>query len=106
MPNFTPIDFWTTVTSNGSPYATGPLSCLSATLVYSGQTVGWITMPLGTDVGLSTGDIVLDGIQLPHGKGHSSPPPLFGPCLLWSNGWMNQDRDVPDRDFHYPAGSG
>jgi len=19
------------------------------------------------------------------------PPPLFGPCLLWSNGWMEQD---------------
>ena len=22
-------------------------------------------------------------------KGHSSPP-LFGPCLLWPNGWMDQ----------------
>jgi len=34
--------------------------CLSVTLVYCGQTVGWIKMPLGTEVGLSPGDIVLD----------------------------------------------
>ena len=36
---------------NGSPYAIGPLSCLSVlsvTLVYGGQTVGWIKMKLGT----------------------------------------------------------
>jgi len=24
-------------------------------------------------------------------RGHSSPPPLFGPCLLLPNGWMDQD---------------
>jgi len=71
--------FWATVTS--SPYATGPLSCLSVTLVYCGKTVGWIKMPLGTEVGLVPGDIVLDGNQRPHGKGNSSPP-LFGPCLF------------------------
>jgi len=29
--------------------------------------------------------------QLPHGKGHTIPSPLFGPCLLWPNGWMDQD---------------
>ena len=50
------------------------LSCLSVTLVYCGQTVGWIKMPLDTDVGLGPGDTVLDGDSaLPHGKGHSSP---------------------------------
>jgi len=37
------------------------LSYLSVTLVYCGQTVGWIKMPLGTEVGLGPGDIVLDG---------------------------------------------
>jgi len=36
------------------------LSCLSVTLVYCGQRVGWIKMKLGTEVGLSPGDIVLD----------------------------------------------
>jgi len=33
--------------------------CLSATLVYCGQTVGWIKMPLGTELGLGPVDIVL-----------------------------------------------
>jgi len=28
--------------------------------------------------------------QLP-GKGHTHPHPIFGPCLLWPNGWMNED---------------
>jgi len=92
--------FWATVTSNGSPYATGPLSCLSVcqsvclsvTLVYCGQTVGWVKMPLGTETGLGPGDIVLDGDQLPPRKG-SQQPPLFVPCLLWPNGWM--DRGTP-----------
>ena len=52
------------------------------TLVYCGQTVGWIRMPLGTKVGLGLGDIVLDRNSAPpRGKGHSSPL-LFGPCLL------------------------
>ena len=47
-------------------------------------------MPLGMEVGLSPGDIVLDGDLAPrHGKGHSIPP-LFGPCLLWPNGCPSQ----------------
>jgi len=38
---------------NGSSYAIGPLSVLSVwTLVYCGQTVGWIKMKLGMEVGL------------------------------------------------------
>ena len=43
--------------------------CLSVTVVYCGQTVGWIKMPLSTEVpvGLSPSNIVLDGggTQLP-----------------------------------------
>jgi len=34
-------------------------------LVYCGQKVGWIKMPLGTRVGLSPGHIVLDGDPAP-----------------------------------------
>jgi len=30
-----------------------------------GQTAGWIKMPLGTEVGLDPGDIVLDGDPVP-----------------------------------------
>ena len=36
--------------------------------VYCGQTAGWIKMPLGAEVGLGPGDIVLDGAQLPPQK--------------------------------------
>jgi len=53
---------------NGSPYAITlcyavrlfVLSCLSLTLVYCGQTVGWIKMKLGMQVGLGPGHIVLE----------------------------------------------
>ena len=64
--------------------------CLSVTLVYCGQTVGWIEMPLGAEVGLGLGDNVLDGDSGPPRKG-AQQPPLFGSCLLWPNGWMDQD---------------
>ena len=41
--------------------------------------------PLGTEVGLGPGDIVLDGDPAdPAERAHS--PPFFGPCLLWPNG--------------------
>ena len=50
------------------------LSCLSVTLVHCGQRIGWIEMPLGTEVGLTPGHAVLDGRPaLHHGKGYSSP---------------------------------
>jgi len=66
------------------------LAVLSVTLVYCGQTVGWIEMKLGMQVGLVPGHIVLDGHPAPPvPKGHSSP--IFGPYLLWSNGWLDQD---------------
>jgi len=29
--------------------------------------------------------------QLPPEKGHNHPHPIFGPCLLWPNGWMDED---------------
>jgi len=35
--------------------------------VCSGQTAGWIKMPLGTEVDLGPGQIVLDEAQLPSG---------------------------------------
>jgi len=76
LPDFTPIT-GRTVTSNGSPYATGPLSWvsrLSVTLVYCSRTVKRIKMPLGTEVGLGPGDIMLDRdpVLPPHGKGKVS----------------------------------
>jgi len=57
------------------------------------QTAGWIKVPLGMEVGFGLGDIVLDETPPPKkkggGTGHSTPN--FGPCLLWPNGWMDQD---------------
>jgi len=57
--------------------------------VCCGQTAGWIKIPLGTEVNLGLGDVVLDGGRSSPSKGHS--PPVFGPCLLWRNGWMDSD---------------
>jgi len=57
------------------------LSCavLSVTLVYCGQTVGRIKMPLGTEVGLDSSYIVLDGDPAPppQKKGGTAAPPTF-----------------------------
>jgi len=39
--------------------------CLSVTLVYCGQTVGWIKTKLGTEVGLSRPHCVRWGLALP-----------------------------------------
>jgi len=52
---------------------------------------GLIKMPLGVEVGLDPGNIVLDGDTAPLSQKGAQPPPIFGPCLLWPNGWINQD---------------
>jgi len=49
--------------------------CLSVTLVYCGQTVGWIKMKLGVEVGLGPGHIVLDG--------YPAPPKGAQPANFW-----------------------
>jgi len=59
--------------------------------VYCAQTAAGITMPLGMEVGLDPSDIVLDGDPAPLPKKGAEPSPIFGPCLLWPNGWMDQD---------------
>ena len=46
-------------------------------------------MPIGMEVGLSPGDFVLDGDPAPPKR--AQPSPIFGICLLWSNGWIDQD---------------
>jgi len=57
---------------------------------YCGQTAGCIKIPLGMEVGLSPGDFVFDGDPAPLPKKEAEPP-IFGPCLLWPNGWMDED---------------
>jgi len=58
-----------------------------------GQTAGWIKMALGMGVGLGPDHIVLDGepCSAPTPKVAGAPSPIYGPCLLWPNGWMDQD---------------
>ena len=53
---------------------------------YCGQTAGWMKLVLGTEVDLSPGDFVLDGDPAPFPR-----TTIFGPFLLWPNGWMNQN---------------
>jgi len=61
--------FWATVCKTVRPMPSARclsvLSCLSVTLEHCGQTVGWIKMKLGTQVGLGLGHIVLDGDPAP-----------------------------------------
>jgi len=48
-------------------------------------------MPLGTEVGLDLRDNVFDvGPATPRKKGTPTPS-NFGPCLLWPNGWIDED---------------
>jgi len=50
---------------------------------------GWIKMLLGTKVGLGSGSIVFDADPVPPPSRAESP--IFDPCLLWPNSWMDQD---------------
>ena len=51
---------------------------------------GWTEMPLGMEVGLGSGDFVLDWDPAPPPQ-EGTNPPIFGPCLLSPNVWMDQD---------------
>jgi len=42
--------------------------------VYCGQKAGWIKTPLGREVGLGPGHIVLDGDPAPHQKTGTAAP--------------------------------
>jgi len=67
-----------------SPYLLRPNGCTD-------QYTTWYGSSLGPD------DIVLDGDPAPpvqKGGGAPSPKrgsPIFGPCVLWPNGWMDED---------------
>jgi len=54
------------------------------------QTVRWIKMSLGKEVGLGPGHIVLDGDPVGTQPPQLQPLPTFGPCLLWPNGRPSQ----------------
>jgi len=59
--------------------------------VRCGQTTGWTNMPLGMEVGLGPGDFVFDGDPATARKKEHPFHPILGPCLLWPNGWMDEN---------------
>ena len=75
--------------SNDSPYAIRPLSVLCVSdIVYCGQTVGWIKMKLGMEVGLRPRHFVIDGDPAPLSQ-RGTASPISCPYLLWPNGWID-----------------
>ena len=56
------------------------------THVHCGQTAGWMKTPLGTEVDIGAGHIVLDGLPALRERG-TAPPPSFRPMsiviVLW-----------------------
>ena len=55
-----------------------------------GQTVTWINLPLGTEVGLDPGHIVFDGNRAPPPKGAQQPLPHFSAHVYYGQtiGWI------------------
>jgi len=70
---------WATVCETVRPMLSDRCDCnvVTVTLVYYGQTVAWIKMSLGMEVGLAPGHIVLDGAQLPRAPKGAHQPPHF-----------------------------
>jgi len=67
-----------------------------------GQMAAWIKISLDSELGLGPGDFVLDGDPSPlPQKGAESPSPIFGPFLLWPNGWIHQDVNVGLSPGHF-----
>ena len=68
------INFWATVYKTIRPILSDRCLSVLYVTVYCGQTAGWIRMPVGMEVGIGPGHIVLHGDPaLPLRKGHSSP---------------------------------
>jgi len=62
------------------------MSVLPVTLVYCGQTVEWIKMKLGVEIGLGPGHIVLDGDPAPLQKGHTTNVRSMSAGAKWLDG--------------------
>jgi len=89
-----PPSYWATVCKTVRPMLLD--RCLSCPVVQTKTDVGvlwpkvrWMKMPLGMEEGLGPGHIVLDGD--PASPRRDTAPKISGPCLLWLNGWTNQN---------------
>jgi len=63
-------------------------SCLSVTLMHCGQTVGWINMKLGMELGLGLGHIVSDGDPAPLSQEGHRPQFSVHVCCGQTAGWI------------------
>jgi len=72
------------------PQKVGHSSAYFLVHVCCGQRAGWIKVSFGMEVDLGPGHTVLDGDPAPPPKSGAQQRLLFGPCLLWTNGWMDQ----------------
>ena len=59
-----------------------PTQPVASYTIVHGQTAGWMETPLGTEVDLRAGHIVLDGFPALRER-RTTPPRLLDPCLLW-----------------------
>jgi len=59
-------------------------------------------MALGMEVGLGPADFVLAGDAGPPKSG-TVPHAIFGPCLLWPNGWMDEGATWYESRYRPPS---
>jgi len=62
-----------------SPRKKGTVQTQFLAHVYCGQAAGWIRTPLGTEVNLGPGEVVLYGVAVPPIK--RAQPPVFCSCM-------------------------
>ena len=58
-------------------------------------------MALGMEVGLGPGDFLMDGDPATPRKKRTPTHPIFGPCLLWPNGWTPLGTEVDLGPGHF-----
>ena len=56
--------------------------------VFCGQTAGWIKIPLGMEIGIGPGHVVLDGDPHLAQRGTAPNPLNFPPMSVVANGWI------------------
>jgi len=84
--------FWATFSKTVRPMLSDSclscLSLLSVTLTYCGQTVGWIKMKLGLEIGIGPGHIVWHGDSAPPPQKRTSAPQFSAyVCCGQMPGW-------------------
>jgi len=83
------------------------VSVLTVTLVYCVQTVGWTRMPLGMDVDLGPGDIVLDedSVAYPHTE-RGLAAPTFRAMLMAKRSPFSTTAELWLHNRHEPKSGG